>query len=74
MSTEMKSVSTARMGEVSMTQFAGGKDDGVCVQFTARTRSMNGQDMFQQMQFNKADAVAMATAMMEWAPGQRDEA
>ncbi len=71
MSTELKAVHTERMGKVSMAQFAG---DGVCVQLTARTPDMSGQkDMFQLMQLTKKDAVEMATALMQWAAGQRDE-
>ena len=74
MSTELQSVNTERNGEVSMTQFGGGHKDGVCLQLTARTPDTSGQsDMFQMMQLTKKDAVAMATALMEWAAGQRDE-
>lgn len=76
MSKDKKPVKTSRMGQVHMTEFAGKKGEGKCVQFTARTPSASHDQsaMFQFMQFTKADAVAMATAMMEWAADQRDDA
>jgi len=74
MSTDMKPFNTERMGQVSVTQFAGGKEMGRCFQFTSRTRSDSGQkDMFQCMSFSKADMVAMAKVMMECAADMRDE-
>lgn len=70
MSTEKAPVSTARMGKVSLTEFGGGKEDGVCVQLTCRGSSANG---FQVVQLTKADAVAMAAALNEWAADLRDD-
>ena len=71
MSTDFQPVQTTRMGEVSVTRFA--TKNGPHFQFTASTRKdSNQKDMFQAMQFSKADMVAMATAMMECAADMRD--
>ena len=71
MSTEKATVQTTRMGQVALTQFFGGKEDGRCVQLTCKGSSADG---FQVVQFTKADAVAMAAALNEWAADVRDDA
>tara|TARA_R110000850_G_scaffold6589_3_gene25421 strand:- start:283 stop:513 length:231 start_codon:yes stop_codon:yes gene_type:complete len=72
MSTEFKPVQTETQGTVHMTQFAG--KGGRCMQLTARTREgSNSNEPFQAMSFSKADARAMAFALLEWSCDEREE-
>ena len=75
MSTELKGV-TCRTGPVSMNQFSGGREDGLCVQLTfkepeeERFRPNFG---FYYMQLTKQQAAELAAALVEFAEGTREE-
>jgi len=75
MSTELKGVA-CRTGMLSMNQFSGGRQDGLCVQLTfkepeeERFRPNFG---FWYMQLTKQQAVELAAALVEFAEGKREE-
>ena len=75
MSTQLKGV-TGRTGEVSMTRFFGGKDDGVSVQLTFKKpeEERNRPDFgYWYLQMNKKQALEMAAALVEFANDTREE-
>ena len=75
MSTELKSV-TGRTGEVSMTRFFGGKEDGVSVQLTFKKPESEYKlpDFgYWYLQLNKKQALELAAALIEFANDTRDE-
>lgn len=75
MSTQLKGV-TGRTGEVSMVRFFGGKEDGSCVQLTFKKpeEERNRPDFgYWYLQMNKEQALELATALVEFANGTREE-
>ena len=54
MSTEKATVQTTRMGQVALTQFFGGKEDGRCVQLTCKGSSADGFQVSLQESMNIA--------------------
>lgn len=75
MSTELKGV-TGRAGEVSMTRFFGGKEDGRCVQLTFKKpeSEFNRPDFgYWYLQMNKKQALELAAALVEFANDTREE-
>jgi len=76
MSTDLKGT-TCRTGEVHMVSFAGGKDDGKCVQLTFKKPEYEegNPDMgWWYVQLTKAQALEMAAALTEFANDTREEA
>ncbi len=76
MSTNLKGV-TGRTGEVSMTRFFGGKEDGKCVQLTFKKpeEERNRPDFgYWYLQMNKKQALELAAALVEFANDTREEA
>ena len=75
MSTELKGV-TCRTGPVSMNQFSGGREDGLCVQLTFKESE---EDRFRPnfgllcIQFTQEQALETGTALVEFAKGMREE-
>ena len=69
MSTELRAVQSEH-GEIAMTRFSGGQR-GVCVQLT---RDGPSDDGFDHIQLSRADALAMAAALIEFATNTREEA
>ena len=75
MSTELKGV-TGRTGEVSMTRFFGGNEDGTSVQLTFKKpeEERNRYDFgYWYLQLNKKQALEMAAALVEFANDTREE-
>lgn len=75
MSTQLKGV-TGRTGEVSMTRFFGGKEDGVSVQLTFKKpeEECNRPDFgYWYLQLTKKQAVELAVALVEFANDTREE-
>ena len=75
MSTQLKGV-TGRTGEVSMTRFFGGKDDGVSIQLTFKKpeEERNRPDFgYWYLQMNKNQALELAAALVEFANDTREE-
>jgi hypothetical protein len=76
MSTELKGV-TAKTGEVSMVRYAGGMDEGTCVQLTFKKpeSERNRPDFgYWYLQMNKKQALELAAALVEFANDTREEA
>lgn len=63
MSTELKPVSD-RNGTVYLTQYSGGKENGLCLQITP-------SPLVEYLSLTKADALALATALLEWVQDKR---
>jgi hypothetical protein len=75
MSTQLKGV-TGQTGEVSMVGFAGGVEDGYCVQLTFKKpeSERNRPDMgWWYLQMNKKQALELAAALVEFANDTREE-
>lgn len=76
MSTQLKSV-TAKTGEVSMTRYWGGEQNGKSVQLTFKKpeEERNRPDFgYWYLQMNKAQALELAAALVEFANDAREEA
>jgi hypothetical protein len=75
MSTQLKGV-TGRTGEVTMTRFWGGSEDGKSVQLTFKKpeSERNRPDMgWWYLQMNKKQALELAAALVEFANDTREE-
>ena len=75
MSTQLKGV-TGRTGEVSMTRFFGGKEDGTSVQLTFRKPESERNKFdygYWYLQMNKKQALELAAALVEFANDTREE-
>jgi hypothetical protein len=75
MSTQLKGV-TAKTGEVSMTRYWGGEQNGKSVQLTFKKpeEERNRPDFgYWYLQMNKKQALEMAAALIEFANDTREE-
>ena len=75
MSTQLKGV-TAKTGEVSMTRYWGGEQNGVSVQLTFKKpeEERNRPDFgYWYLQLTKSQALEMAAALVEFANDTREE-
>ena len=75
MSTQLKGV-TGRTGEVSMTRFFGGKEDGMSVQLTFKKpeEERNRPDFgYWYLQLTESEALDLAIALVQFANGDREE-
>ena len=76
MSTQLKGV-TAKTGEVSMTRYQGGEQNGKSVQLTFKKpeEERNRSDFgYWYLQMSKAQALELAAALVEFANDAREEA
>lgn len=75
MSTNLKGV-TCKTGEVSMTRYFGGYLEGKCVQLTFK-KPESERDCpdygYWYLQLSKADALELASALVEFANDTREE-
>ena len=74
MSTELRAVQSEQ-GEIALTRFSGG-DRGVCVQLTRDSVTRGNLGVctgFDRIQLSRADALAMAAALIEFATNTREE-
>lgn len=74
MSTELLPVPKVKgCPEVSLTQFAGGQERGLCLQLTQLQKDRS-QTSHQFLQVNAEQAVELADALMQWVNHVRPEA
>ena len=76
MSTQLKGTS-CRTGEMSMTRFWGGEDDGACVQLTFRKPESEKNKLdygYWYATLTKRQARELAVALFEFADDTREEA
>ena len=75
MSTQLKGV-TAKTGEVSMTRYWGGDEDGMSVQLTFKKPESERNKFdygYWYLQMNKKQALELAVALVEFANDTREE-
>ena len=69
MSTELKTIKT-KAGDLTLTQFHGGKDCGLCVQLTAPTLDNSIQPINSNIiQLTQAEALELGLSLLEWVHG-----